>query len=214
MPNYQRLPRADSGGPSIEPSVLRRLRSISPGLRTIWRNHRWDPFDPDHALITKSGPGTGEPVPWQMGGGRFLMFHDAGKGCVEFLFVIQTRSGAYHPVDHRVCDRLVADLARTMTPSQIVDYAEQLDVKSRLRLKEKLDDLNLQKFSQNPRKVREAMESIGTGREAAIEHTRSPAAIFYPGMDSHESSAERRQIPLTPSEEGWELPDVKKELHD
>lgn len=245
MPNYQSVPRSDSGGPSIEPAVLRRLRSISPGLTPVWRNMMWDPWNPDVALIAERGEHAGSAVPWPGGGGRWLIFHDAPGKRVEFLFVLQTKDGAYHPLDGRVCDQLVTDLARTMDPSQIAEYMQQIDERSRAKIKAKMADLQEQKFTQNRRKTREAMASIGTTDEAkiaAIEariktltpaaeagdiaarieandlrsqlpNQRAPSAIFYPGQDDRRSSAEKQPIPLTAEQEGWELPDLKEELH-
>lgn len=215
MRNYATVPRSDSGGPSIEPSVLRRLRCISPGLKAVWRNYRFDAFNPDVPLHAERGEFAGKPVPWPGGWGRWIMFHQAPGKRAEFLFVVQRKDGRFFPLDGRVCNQLAGDLARQMKPEQIAEYMQQIDEDSRRALKKRLEELQGDTFAANPQKVRQALESVNRKGEsdAPSRRGRAAKAIIYPGMDSHASSAERGQIPTTPKEEGWELPDVKEELH-
>lgn len=211
MASYTALPESHGGAPAIEPSVLRRLATISRGLKPVWRNYVFD-YQTAGTLIGERGAVAGKPVPWPGGGGRWIMFHEAELGRVEFLFVIQTRDGHYHPLDHRVPDMLAADIARRAKPSEIADLMEQMDERSRKKLREHYDQLQMDKFRENPRKIREALQNIGS-REAPSQNVRSVNPMSYRGQGLRRSSAEQTAIPLTAEEEGWYLPDMRKELH-
>lgn len=201
---------SDSDAPAVEPSVTRRLRSIHPGLKPVWKRYRLDYFT-GNWLIAEQGEFSGRPVPWDFGGGRWVMCLENSQG-FHLVFVVRDEDGRYMPLDHRVCDRLVLDafMSARHKPDELAAIISDSGMVRTDSLRAKLTDLREQFTRANRRKFEEVLE--GDNMTRGESPSRSARIFSYNGQPIRRTSRDDA-IELTPEEKGYEVPDWKKEIH-
>jgi predicted Zn-ribbon and HTH transcriptional regulator len=235
------LLRDDGGAPAKNEGVLRALKAINPHLYVAWKNFRFDP-NTGRYLIYARGRDVGQPVPWPNGGGRWCVFtkNDAG---IHFLFAhMAMPAGEFLPLDDRICERLLLDAARFMSPEEIMSLREDSQIRHRDKLRAVMDDIYWENIKRNRRKGEEALAidpntTRWTCKECGYDGPPTVGVLYgvptpactkcgstdmtdMPVRDAkifsypgQENRATRlRSVEKTAEEDGWEIVDVQQEM--
>ncbi len=190
---------SDRGGPKPEPSVLRALRAIDPNLRAIWRWYYVDRRTGGDLLRL-----TGDPIPHP----RWHVVMRTRETSTH-LFEVCDEHGDFAPLDHRVPAKIRADVARHLSADQILQKVEEVEQGSRERRENRYQEIRRDVLQANRRKLGEIFEG-GNLQKGPSENTRDAKILSYPGQPIRRSGFD--SIPTTPKEEGWEMPDLRKEM--
>jgi hypothetical protein len=235
------LLRDDGGAPAKDEGVLRALRAINPHLHVAWKRFRFD-VKTGRYLIVARGKDAGEPVPWPNGGGRWCVFVKNDEG-VHFLFAhMSMPEGEFLPLDDRLCQRLLLDAARFMSPEEIVSLREDAELRHRDKLRGVMDDIYVENINRNRKKGEEAMQvDPNTTRWhcLACGHDGAPTVTSMGGVPMSQctrcGSTDMSDMPVrdpkifsypgqenratrlstvqkSAEEDGWELVNVKEEM--
>lgn len=200
--------RSDSDAPTIDMSVLARLRSVNPDLFVIWKRYRID-YQTGRYLIVEKGPERGNPVPWPYGGGRWLVCIRNLHGSHVLFPVFDPEDGeSYAPIDHRVVDRLLMDAAKFMSPEEIAATLESQQEVRTEKLRNHLKLLQEENFQRNKKKILEVLDGDNIRRLDVPR--REPKIFGYGGQVSRITRGET--IERSAEEDGWDLVDIKKEM--
>lgn len=176
-----------------EPSVMRELANIDPRLFVTWSELHLD-LTCGRPLVRRDGRPIRNPR-WH------VWTHDSG-GVVHHLFDVDV-------LDHRIPRKIRNDVARHLTAEQINDRIENAQSAAKDRKDGRFAELRRDTVTANKRKFSEIFDGDNINKGPS-SNTRDARILSYPGQPIRRSGFDA--VPMTPAEEGWELPDMKREL--
>lgn len=192
---FKRL-ASDSDAPSASESVRLDLEAIDKGLYLVWRKRYMD-LTTGEALATRAG---------YIHRPRWYVFLDHPLEGQVFLFRVEDENNEPLPLDGRVAHRIRSDIGRHLDAEEvnrrIAEASEQGLAARRAAWEQRQGDV----VAANPRKIAEVFEGDNLNRGPS-RNVRDPKTFSYDGAAHRASAAEQEGIPLTPKEEGWELPE-------
>lgn len=194
------------GMPTPDPVILESLYRIEQGLCVGWSKYLLDwRRTPPRVLEHERTRKPLELERWYI----CLRTHD---GVIRMLFRNESPKGDPWPLDRRVVERLLGDLARRMKPAQIAKLATDAASEHTELRKRRMANLQQDVLAANKRKIEEVFEGDNLNLPAAASMRRDGRIVSYPGQGDRSSHHEN--ITMTPQERGWELPDYEKELKE
>lgn len=176
-----------------DPVVVRELFAIDARLFVTWSELHLD-LTCGRPLLRMDGSPIRNP--------RWHVWTTDGAGVVHHLFDVAV-------LDHRVPRKIRADVARHLTEEQIHDRIDAAQASAKERKDARWKELRSDTVAANRRKFDEILEGDNLMRGPS-RNTRDARILSYPGQ-AHRGSA-FDTVPMTPAEEGWELPDTKREM--
>jgi hypothetical protein len=190
--------RSDGTGPAPDPSVLRELHNIDPGLYVIWRELAIDYITGENLIVTRKGRLANILMPcWHV----CLM---DSRGTHHHLFNWVNEDGKGLPLDQRVPKRIRADVGRHLDAKKINDEIDRAAEKAQEKKTKTYDDTMEDFRKANPRKLREAKEAFERGDAGDSIPKRDPKIVSYTGQGDR--STKRGTIPISNKEAGFEMP--------
>lgn len=210
--------RSDSEAPAADPAVVKRLHALNPSLYVVWKRYRIDCREgPNQGryLIAERGPFAGRPIPFENGGGRWMVFSYTDKGNL-YLFTVQggdwpweeIPAGHFAPLDQRTPDKLLLDAARIMSPEELAQTIEDRRQYRTDKLRKLLEEIKDENLKQNKRKIGEVLEH---GLTRGDEGYRDPRIFSYDGQGQSRGTR-NETIRTTAEEDGYEIVDVRREM--
>lgn len=184
------IPTNHVAAPSVEPGVLRRLRTLDPLLVVTWSPWSLDVMTglPVESPASPREDGLIEDP-------AFYLWRRSST-CSHHFFV-----NVLPVFDHRVCAALESDLGRFRRPEELWRLVEEAGSRAR--------DKQLEEYRERHRDVVAANKSrIGDLVFEGKSGIRTPK-VFSGTGGSRTSSAEREGILMDPREDGWELPESR-----
>jgi hypothetical protein len=179
---------------AIDPSVTRELRALDPNLFVTWSELYLD-------LIT------GRPLERRDGKPiRYPRWHVwiyyAGDGVIHHLFDAEV-------LDHRIPQKIRADVARHLEEKEINERIEAEKARRKERANARWNELHRDVVTANRAKFDEIFEGDNLMRGPS-ENTRDARIMSYDGQPNRASAWDA--VRMTTDEEGWELPDWRREM--
>lgn len=179
--------------------MLRALRAIDPNLQAIWRWHYLDRRTGNDLLRQDLSP---IPHPrWH------IVLRTKERWA--HLFEVCTEEGDFAPLDHRVPLKIRSDVARHFSADEILRQVDAAEATQLERREARHGELRQDTLKANRRKLGEIFDGDNI-RKGESKNTRDARILSYPGQPVRRSGFDA--IETTPKEEGWELPDLAKEM--
>lgn len=177
------IPVSDSAAPSLDRSILARLRRLDPQLVVTWHPYSIDPFV-GGTLLTRWGAPVPDP--------SWYLWRRDDNSSHHFLVAI------YKDFGHEQVRKLEADVFRYMSPEEVSRAIRENQSRIHDQKRAAKEQLQRDKIKANAGPIHDLVfGNRPTRRDAKV--------MSYGGQRNRGS---RGQVDIDPREAGWELPEA------